>query len=469
MRIAFVAANRENMPDAVIPLGLLYVMESAPPHHERILIDLCFEADPLEHLTARLAGFRPDLIALGMRNIQSNDYAHSERNLIWYDRCVATLRRVSNAPLVVGGGGFTVMPAALMRRLRPDFGIAGEGERPFARLLELLEAGVASSDGLRQIPRMHFFDPDNGELVSVPEAGSFQKLDELAAPDRSILDRRYFSEYGTDSVQTKRGCPLGCRYCTYPRLEGRALRQRDPARVVDELFAAREGQPDLKHVFFVDAVFNLPARHAKQICREMIRRGYNVPWTAYANPIGFDAELADLMREAGCAGLEIGSDSGCDAILARLRKGFSTQQIRAIHRKCVAAGLPDCHAFLLGTEGETLADVRRTLDFVTDLDPYAAILMVWTDDQEALGSEANDGNHAPAEARREVRESILELLRAAKDDFPRWIIPPVGTNFDARLFARLRRRGLTGPLWQHLQRKGRDLPGERVRRLFHGA
>ena len=43
MRIAFVSGNQEKLPDAVVPLGLLYVMASTPEHHERTLIDLCFE------------------------------------------------------------------------------------------------------------------------------------------------------------------------------------------------------------------------------------------------------------------------------------------------------------------------------------------------------------------------------------------------------------------------------------------
>ena len=69
MRIAFVSANRETMPDAVIPLGLLYVMASIPERHEKELFDLCFEPEPLEFVEARLTGFQPDLVAIGLRNI----------------------------------------------------------------------------------------------------------------------------------------------------------------------------------------------------------------------------------------------------------------------------------------------------------------------------------------------------------------------------------------------------------------
>ena len=205
-------------------------------------------------------------------------------------------------------------------------------------------------------------------------------------------------------------------------IEGRSIRQRDPVQVVDELFEARDTR-QLRHVFIVDSVFNLPPKHAKAVCQEMIRRGFDVPWTCYANPIGYDQELAELMAAAGCAGMEVGSDSGVDEILVRLKKGFKTDRIRALHAHASAAGVPDCHTFILGTPGETLETVRATLDFCVEMNPFAAIMMIWTDDYEAL-------DPALASERRLFREQIKDLMREKEKDFPRWIIPPLGVNFD---------------------------------------
>jgi hypothetical protein len=193
----------------------------------------------------------------------------------------------------------------------------------------------------------------------------------------------------------------------------------------------------------VDSVFNLPRSHAKAVCRELAARDWRVPWTCYANPLGFDRELAQLARAAGCAGMEVGSDSGCDEVLARLRKGFTTAQIRALHALCREVGIPDCHTFILGTTGETLDDVRRTLDFAVDLAPHSAIFMMWVDDHEAVD---------PAlRARHEVRRAgISEILLRYQEGRPNWSIPPLRVNFDEKLFRRLRRHGLHGPLWQHM-------------------
>jgi tRNA A37 methylthiotransferase MiaB len=282
-------------------------------------------------------------------------------------------------------------------------------------------------------------------------------MDALPDPDRSQVDDRYYRESGIDSLQTKRGCPLRCDYCTYPTIEGRVGRVREPARVAAEFERIRGTRSEAQHVFVVDSVFNLPLGHAKSVCRELIAGGAALPWTCYANPLGFDAELAELMARAGCAGMEVGSDSGSDATLGRLRKGFTTKHIRRLHDLAVSAGIPDCHTFILGTPDEDLDEVRRTLEFIVDLDPFSVIIMVWTDDSEALHPEL-------AVQRRHLRDAVLEILDDHKHEFPWWSIPELGVNHDRRLFRLLRRRGLQGPLWQHSRTLIDQQPAERRRR-----
>ncbi|MBW1686370.1 MAG: radical SAM protein [Deltaproteobacteria bacterium] len=439
MKIAFVSGNQEKLPDAVIPLGLLQVMASTPARHEKLLIDLCFEPDPARALRAQIEAFGPDLVALGMRNIQTNEYSGINDKVAYYSELISHMKEATDAPVVIGGGGFSVMPRELMERLRPDFGIAGEGELAFAELVEALEE---APERLADVANLHRFE--HGQLVSNPAASGFLDMNRLPLPDRTLLDRRYYEGYGIDSVQTKRGCPLRCDYCTYPLIEGRVARVRDPAAVVDEMFLVLEQQPATQHLFIVDSVFNLPTAYAKNVCREMIARAWKLPWTCYANPLGFDRELAELAREAGCAGMEIGSDSGCNEILESLRKGFTTDQIRSLHQLCESAGVPDCHTFILGTRGETLEHVRRTLDFIVELDPFSAIIMIWVDDYEALDPELR-------KQRIELRSQIEKILMKRKRDFPQWVIPALGVNFSEALFRLLRRNGLRGPLWQHIR------------------
>lgn len=450
VRIAFVSANRERMPDAVIPFGLLSVMAATPARHERALIDLCFETEPDAALRRELARFEPDVVAVGLRNLQNNDYSGHADNVAYYAQLIEAIRHTTDAPIVLGGAGLSVMPEALLATLRADFAIAGEGELAFPAFLAAYEPRAA----VDAVPALYRRE---GAHVHRPRrATPFAALDALPPIDRRLADARYYERYGIDSVQTKRGCSLRCDYCTYPSIEGRASRRRSAHLVADELERIQDARPDA-HVFVVDSVFNLPRAHAMEVCDAMIARGIALPWTCYVNPIAFDAELAERMVAAGCAGVEIGSDSGCDDVLVRLKKGFTVARIRAAHEAASRAGLKDCHTFVLGTAGETLDHVRRTLDFLVDLDPYAAILLPWVDDSDAI-------DPAQRDERRRRRDQVLELLARSAAQFPRWIIPPLGTNFHEPTFDALRARGLRGPLWQHVRR----LPARRERRARGG-
>jgi radical SAM superfamily enzyme YgiQ (UPF0313 family) len=162
MKIAFVSGNREKLPDAAIPLGILSVMASVPDRHETELVDLCFEDEPLETLTQRLQRIRPELIALGMRNIQNSDYSGSSAVVDYYAELIDVIRASSQAPIVIGGSGFSVMPSELMARLRPDYGISGEAEQAFPALLDALEKGA----GFEDVPCLHRFEGD--QLISNP-------------------------------------------------------------------------------------------------------------------------------------------------------------------------------------------------------------------------------------------------------------------------------------------------------------
>lgn len=439
MRISFVSPNREQMPDPVVPLGLLYMMGVAGNRHDKSLIDLCFETDPIATLGCEIERQAPDLVAIGMRNIQNADYSDTSATLAYYEEVVRTIRARTSAPIVMGGGGFSIIPGELARRFGVDYGIKGEGEIAFAQLLERLEAGSRDASGIANV-----YGPDGQPASPARPAARHDFLDirQNLRPDRRALDPRYYEHSGIGSIQTKRGCALQCNYCVYPAIEGRVVRQRGAEDVADEWFEMLRSAPAIEHVFVVDAVFNLPPEHARRVCRALIDRGIDRPWTCYINPIRFDQDLADLMARAGCVGVEIGSDSGTNEGLARLKKGFTTDHIRRTSEACRRAGIKDCHSFVLGARGETLEDVERSLDFIEALDPSSAILMAYKDDQEAVDAELAGRLGA-------FRQRVLETIDRRARPHSRWSVPSTGLRFTPRLFNALRKAGLRGPLWQH--------------------
>ncbi len=423
MRVLLVSANRERLPSCVVPLGVLAVAGAVRDAHDVSVLDLCFEERPLVAIEERVRSFEPDVIGLGLRNLQTSSYSGvAERLLGEYRAMAAAIRAASRAPLVLGGAGFSLRATTLLAELQADHGVVGEGEWAFRDLLAKLVAGGAA-------PKLTY----GAAYAKTP-------LDALPEPARDLVDPRYYALEGTDNVQTKRGCAFDCAYCAYPELEGSEVRFRDPERVASELLQ-RAAIRDVSCVFLVDAVFNTPRSHALEVCDAIARRGSPVPWVCYASPATLDEELAAAMARAGCVGAEIGSDSGNERVLARLRKPFKVERITRAEEALRRHGIRSCHTFLLGAEGETPDETATTLRFVEALQPTAAVFMAFTEDRED-----RPGDLAPH------RAAILELLRKEAPKHPTWVVPELGIRFGEKVSRIVARRGLRGPSWLHLAR-----------------
>jgi radical SAM superfamily enzyme YgiQ (UPF0313 family) len=127
------------------------------------------------------------------------------------------------------------------------------------------------------------------------------------------------------------------------------------------------------HFFFVDSVFNDPRGHALAVCAALERKRLPVRWTAFCNPLGFDAEMARAMAHAGCSGVEFGLDVATPKMLEALGKPFGQDEIRIALKAAKDAGLPFVNYMLFGGPGETWADVQETQTFLNECAPACAV------------------------------------------------------------------------------------------------
>ncbi len=258
---------------AISPLGLEYLTEACRRQNVEVeVVDLCFEDDPLTALQQRLAGVAPKLVGISLRNTD-NCYLLSAHSFIPHlTEVVSAIRRATPAPIVVGGAGFSVAPAAVMKATGADYGVQGDGEQALPRLLQAHSNAptwppIANQPGLRR------------DTVDNP---------------------LYFQRGGQLGLETKRGCDRRCIYCADPFSKGRKLRTRSPAAVADEIENLLARGCDVYHI--CDSEFNIPQEHARAVCQELISRGLGetIRWYAYLAPAPFSRQLAELMRQAGC-------------------------------------------------------------------------------------------------------------------------------------------------------------------------
>ena len=327
MRVLLISPNREVSPDPVYPLGLASLAAVLKAGGMTVKgSDLCFHPDWGKVLEQDLESFRPDCIGLSIRNIDNVTYPRSTAYLPFIKEVVDLCRRKTTAPIVVGGSGFTLLPEGVLDFLDADYGVVGEGERAFLDLLEKMAGDRLPRSSAGGSPPV----PSRDRMVT---GEPIKELNALPWPDRETFDAGAYREQGgLTNIQSKRGCPFHCIYCTYPLIEGRSVRVREPLGVVREIQALVDR--GLDYIFFVDNNFNFPEEQAEGICREIIRQKVPVRWTAYVNPGFMTDRLGEAMKASGCAALEFGLDAAAPTQLDALGKNFSVLQIREAARIC---------------------------------------------------------------------------------------------------------------------------------------
>ncbi len=466
MKVLIVSTNRCSRPVVVLPIGACLVAEAAQrAGHDVRLLDMMFERHPLEALERELTAIRPDVVGFSLRNIDNNDMQSPE---VYYEdlpAAVAAVRRLTSARVVVGGGAVSVMPQALLRHSGADLAVLSDGDAVLPKLLGALARG----DDVRTIPRVAWLD---GNRLCVAPGRAPADPDAPPAPAVcNWLDvRPYLRRFATVPVQTKRGCPFECAYCTYPIIEGRHYRLLSPEAVVDAVRAlARQGVRDVE---FVDNVFNSPYEHALAICQGIARAGLSMRLQAESlSPRFVDDGLLDAMSAAGFVGIGITVESAAQPCLEALQKGFTAEDVGRSAEAVRRHGLPCVWIFMLGGPRETQATVRETLRFANAcLRPGDAAFF-------SVGIRVYPGTAIEGRARAEGQLDgdgllhpmfylspeldagwLMDVLRSSARQNMGFVMPDsVSVPFLPTVQALAYRFGLRPPLWRHASRLRRIL------------
>jgi radical SAM superfamily enzyme YgiQ (UPF0313 family) len=357
MKVLLISANTETTNMPTLPLGLACVAAATrQAGHDAVLINLMFEGDTQSAIRDSIRKLCPGVIGVSVRNIDDQNMERPQFLLAPIRQVVANCRSLSSAPIVLGGAGYSIFPESALRYLDADMGIWGEGEAVFPALLERIanRAQVSDLPGICLPGR-------------APESRSSRgHLDDLPLPDPelwipSVADRRELWV----PVQSRRGCPMDCSFCSTSLIEGRSIRRRSPDRVVRWL--ADLSETGSRNFSFVDNTFNLPPSYAKELCRKIIQAGLDINLWCIIYPKWIDPELVELMRRAGCSQISLGFESGSDRMLRSFNKRFNKEEVRAVSKMFQEAGMERRGFLLLGGPGETKDTVEESLSFADSL------------------------------------------------------------------------------------------------------
>ena len=290
------------------PLGLMVLAGLTPPEWEVSILDENLGAPDYSSLP------RPDLVGITAFTSQANrayELAEHFRQL--------------GVPVVMGGIHATMCLDEAMERV--DSVVTGEADGIWGQVLE---------------------DARHGRLKRRYDGG-LSPVDRIRPARHDLLPPRY----ALGAIQTTRGCPLNCSFCSVTAFNGSRYRQRRIPDVVREFQSIRE-----KYVLVVDD--NLVGTHpkhiarAKELFRAMAQANLRKEWIAQAT-INFadDDELLALAAKAGCRGVFIGFESPTPEGLRELSKKFNLlrgRDFRASVRRIQRHNILVVGSFIIGLD-----------------------------------------------------------------------------------------------------------------------
>ena len=359
MRVLLISANTERINMPTIPLGLMLVAEASKRSgYDVDLLDLMFKENPQIALHNRIDEFNPEVIGISVRNIDDQSLENPKFLLENVRPLIGWCRAISSAPIVLGGAGYSIFPDEVLEYLGADIGVQGEGETTFPMILERISRGENPAAlpgvyirGRKGCLKQKFCTAL--DALPLPEDDAWANADPKN-PDIWI------------PIESRRGCPNFCSYCSTFQIQGRTIRTRSPhliARHVERLV-----DQGFKQFYVVDNSFNIPESQGLELCNSLADLQLDIKWRAILYPHGVTERLVRSMKRAGCFEVAMGFESGSERMLKEMNKHFVPDEVRRACKMLKDNGIRRIGFLLFGAPGETRESVEESLEFADSLD-----------------------------------------------------------------------------------------------------
>lgn len=268
---------------------------------------------------------------------------------------------------ILFGSHPTFMPDYCLQEDVVDYIIRREPEETARLLLQSLE----EKKPVENLPGIGFRTSTG--TIHINHDAPFIKMDRLPIPDRSLLPSGvdYFNpvvkRVPYTTMQTSRGCPGRCIFCTAPEFYGKKYRFRSAENVLEELREIK--RLGYQEVFIRDETFTAMKKRNLEICEGMIREKLDLSWIANGRVDMIDKETMITMKRAGCHMLKFGVETGSNQMLKNYQKGTTVAQAEAAFRWTHEVGLETHAHMIIGGPGESHNTIDKSVDFVKRLDP----------------------------------------------------------------------------------------------------
>lgn len=253
-------------------------------------------------------------------------------------------------PVILGGPHPTAMPEEAIKYA--DFVVRGEGEDVILSLIEAIKTG---SD-FEKINGLYY--KLFGKIYRNQFMSQWCELDKYPIPDFSLIEKWRSSKI--ISIQTSRGCPYNCKFCSVTEMFGRKMRFKSDQRVIEEI---RSILP-CPYIFFCDDNFAANINRTKGLLRKIIQEKFKIQWSTQVRvEAARDKELIALMKKAGCFSVCIGMESVNPESLKEAKKKQSVEDIVDSIKSFHDFGIRVHGMFVIGFDSDDISTIKKTTRF----------------------------------------------------------------------------------------------------------
>jgi anaerobic magnesium-protoporphyrin IX monomethyl ester cyclase len=274
--------------------------------------------------------------------------------------------------VIVGGCNLGIYPDEIMQSSYFDVGVVGEGDLTIIDLMDALESGRVL-DSVKGI----VFKKDK-EIIKTPPREHVRDLDSLPFPARHLMPLKEYtssvSKHGhLTTMLSSRGCPFNCLFC----VRDHDYRERSIKNVVDEI-GHIVNDFHIEEIYIFDPTFTANKKRVIAICKEIIKRKIDVTWVTETRVDCVSLDLLRWMKRAGCTRVQYGVESVDPGILKELRKNITLKQIYNAFKWTKRSGLEILASFMIGSPGDTVESILRTINTAVKLNPDYAVFTITT-------------------------------------------------------------------------------------------
>ena len=294
---------------------------------------------------------------------------------------LASLRQLCPKAIYCAGGPHpSALPVETLTDFNLDFIVVGEGENVMKAVCERLSHG----QGLAGVKGIHY--RDGNQILCNEPAPAIENLDALPIPKRELLpDQNWYlippgfirGSFNTRiaTLMSGRGCPFNCSFCASHSVFGRGMRRRSVANVLQEIQYLKH-RYKIKGLFFLDDTFTVNRKWLTEFCEKFREAHADLIWGCQARGDTITSDTLRMMKEAGCVQIDVGVESGSDAVLKNLNKNETVAELKAAFAVARQIGVKTFASFIIGNPGEGLKEIQETRQLALEIKPDMAVFCI---------------------------------------------------------------------------------------------